>query len=166
MAARADLAFETVARLCARHGLTPCGVVAARPDPAVERAYRAWLAAGRHGSMAYLERHAPLKADPEALLPGCRTVLVVALGYYQTPGRRWTGREEEAAAANGAAQPDEAAANGLPAGAGDAAQPEAQAGRIAQYAWDATTTSCWVRACAPWRAAWRNAFPSTGFAPA
>ena len=135
MAARADLAFETVARLCARHGLTPCGVVVARPDPAVERAYRAWLAAGRHGSMAYLERHAPLKADPEALLPGCRTVLVVALGYYQTPGRRWTGREEEAAAANGAAQPDEAAANGLPAGAGDAAQPEAQAGRIAQYAW-------------------------------
>ena len=135
MAARADLAFETVARLCARHGLTPCGVVAARRDPAVERAYRAWLAAGRHGSMAYLERHAPLKADPEALLPGCRTVLVVALGYYQTPGRRWTGREEEAAAANGAAQPDEAAANGLPAGAGDAAPPEAQAGRIAQYAW-------------------------------
>ena len=135
MAARADLAFETVARLCARHGLTPCGVVAARRDPAVERAYRAWLAAGRHGSMAYLERHAPLKADPEALLPGCRTVLVVALGYYQTPGRRWTGREEEAAAANGAAQPDEAAANGLAAGAGDAAQPEAQAGRIAQYAW-------------------------------
>ena len=136
MAARADLAFETVARLCARHGLTPCGVVAARRDPAVERAYRAWLAAGHHGSMAYLERHAPFKADPEALLPGCRTVLVVALGYYQTPGRRWTGREEEAAAfANGAAQPDEAAANGLPAGAGDPAQPEAQAGRIAQYAW-------------------------------
>ena len=135
MAARADLAFETVARLCARHGLTPCGVVAARRDPAVERAYRAWLAAGHHGSMAYLERHAPFKADPEALLPGGRTVLVVALGYYQTPGRRWTGREEEAAAANGAAQPDEAAANGLPAGAGDPAQPEAQAGRIAQYAW-------------------------------
>ena len=135
MAARADLAFETVARLCARHGLTPCGVVAARRDPAVERAYRAWLAAGHHGSMAYLERHAPFKADPEALLPGCRTVLVVALGYYQTPGRRWTGREEEAAAANGAAQPDEAAANGLPAGAGDPAPPEAQAGRIAQYAW-------------------------------
>ena len=135
MAECAALPFATVARLCARHELTPCGVVAARRDPAVERAYRAWLAAGRHGSMAYLERHAPFKADPEALLPGCRTVLVVALGYYQTPGRRWTGREEEAAAANGAAQPDEAAANGLPAGAGDAAQPEAQAGRIAQYAW-------------------------------
>ena len=142
MAARADLAFETVARLCARHGLTPCGVVAARRDPAVERAYRAWLAAGHHGWRRAATGRWPtlsatrrLKADPEALLPGCRTVLVVALGYYQTPGRRWTGREEEAAAANGAAQPDEAAANGLPAGAGDPAQPEAQAGRIAQYAW-------------------------------
>ena len=134
MAARADLAFETVARLCARHGLTPCGVVAARRDPAVERAYRAWLAAGHHGSMAYLERHAPFKADPEALLPGCRTVLVVALGYYQTPGRRWTGREEAAPSFAGE-RTEAAAANGLPAGAGDPAQPEAQAGRIAQYAW-------------------------------
>lgn len=113
----AELPFTAVARLCERHGLTPCGVVAAQRNPAVERAYRAWLAKGRHGSMAYLERHAPFKADPQALLPGCRTVLVAALGYYQTPGRRRGG--------------------GNPAVPGAASGPDAApaAGRIAQYAW-------------------------------
>ncbi len=126
MAARAELSFATVARLCARHGLTPCGAVAARRDPEAERAYRAWLAAGRHGSMAYLERHAPLKADPQALLPGCRTLLMVALGYYQTPGRRWTGSEEPAPAF---------ADEGTDPAAGGAAHPSAATGRISQYAW-------------------------------
>ena len=115
----AGLPFAAVARLCERHELTPCGVVAARRDRAVERSYRAWLEAGRHGSMAYLERHAPLKADPEALLPGCRTVLVVALGYYQTPGQPWTGTEPAPPAGS----------------AGEGADPGAASGRIAQYAW-------------------------------
>lgn len=68
-------------------GLTPCGVVTARRDCATEARYRRWLAAGRHGSMTYLERHAPFKANPDALLPGCRSVLMVALGYYQGPAR-------------------------------------------------------------------------------
>ena len=66
--------------------------------------------------MAYLERHAPLKADPQALLPGCRTLLVVALGYYQNTGRRWTGVEE-------------------PTAAGIARRTHAATGRISQYAW-------------------------------
>ena len=120
-------------------------MVAARHDPEADRAYRAWLAAGRHGSMAYLERHAPFKADPQALLPGCRTLLVVALGYYQTPGRRWSGREEPAvafaheqtaaAAANGRASSSNAAGSGLPARSGGAAHPAAATGRISQYAW-------------------------------
>lgn len=113
----AELPFTAVARLCERHGLTPCGVVAAQRNPAVERAYRAWLAAGRHGSMAYLERHAPFKADPQALLPGCRTVLVAALGYYQTPVRSRGGGNP--AVPDAASGPDAAPATG----------------RIAQYAW-------------------------------
>ena len=118
MAARAEVPFATVARLCARHGLTPCGVAPAQRDPEAERAYRAWLAAGRHGTMAYLERHAPFKVDPQALLPGCRTVLAAALGYYQTPGRRWSGTDPAPAG-----------------GAGGGAAPSEAAGRIAQYAW-------------------------------
>ena len=84
-----EAAFAPIAQHCRELGLTPCGVLAARHDHAAEARYRRWLAQGRHGSMAYLERHAPFKADPGALLPGCRSVLMVALGYYQTPERGW-----------------------------------------------------------------------------
>ena len=84
-----EAAFAPIARHCQDLGLTPCGVVAARRDRRAEARYRRWLEEGRHGSMAYLERHAPFKANPAALLPGCRSVLVVALGYYQTPERGW-----------------------------------------------------------------------------
>lgn len=126
MAAPAELPFAAVERLCERHGLTPCGVVAAQRNPAVERAYRAWLAAGRHGGMTYLERHAPFKADPQALLPGCRTVLVAALGYYQTPGRRWDGTAP--------AMPASGSARRAAPKVGAAPEPGV-AGRIAQYAW-------------------------------
>ncbi len=89
-----EAAFAPIARHCRDLGLTPCGVVAAQRDRGAEARYRRWLAAGRHGSMAYLERHAPFKANPAALLPGCRSVLVVALGYYQTPERGWIRPEE------------------------------------------------------------------------
>ncbi len=78
--------------------------------------------------MAYLERHAPFKADPQALLPGCRTVLVVTLGYYQTPGRRWTGRD----------QGTQAVHDGRPAatvGTWVRSNDADATGRIAQYAW-------------------------------
>ncbi len=42
---------------------------------------RRWLAAGRHGGMAWMERGAELRADPRRLLPGCRSVVAVAMSY-------------------------------------------------------------------------------------
>ena len=116
-----EAAFAPIARHCRDLGLTPCGVVAARHDRGEEARYRRWLADGRHGSMSYLERHAPFKANPEALLPGCRSVLMVALGYYQTPERGWV--KPPSAPAPGGSAPA-AADESLPA-----------AGRVAQYAW-------------------------------
>ena len=99
--------------------MTPCGVLAARHDRAAEARYRRWLAQGRHGSMAYLERHAPFKANPEALLPGCRSVLVVALGYYQTPERGW----QRPALVPGSPAPVPKPAAGRPAQVGPAPTP-------------------------------------------
>jgi epoxyqueuosine reductase len=40
-----------------------------------------WLAAGRHGAMDYMERHAALRADPQTLLPGARCAIVVTMDY-------------------------------------------------------------------------------------
>ena len=42
---------------------------------------RHWLAAGHHGGMAWMERSAELRADPRRLLPGCRSVVAVAMSY-------------------------------------------------------------------------------------
>jgi len=48
-----------------------------------EREYRQWLERRYHGTMSYLERHAPMKYRPEELLPGCRAILVVGINYFQ-----------------------------------------------------------------------------------
>lgn len=61
-------------------GFDACGVCAATPPPHLE-AYASWLAKRYHGTMRYLERHLPLKASPESLLPGARSVVAVALDY-------------------------------------------------------------------------------------
>ncbi len=44
----------------------------------------AWLAAGRHGAMAYMAREPAVRADPGRLLPGARAVISVAV--HHDPG--------------------------------------------------------------------------------
>lgn len=79
--------------LAAAEGLHVLGVVDA-PDATAElRApggaaedYRAWIARGFHGEMAWLARTADIAFDPSALLPGVRSVILFALNYYQRAG--------------------------------------------------------------------------------
>jgi epoxyqueuosine reductase len=42
---------------------------------------RAWLAAGHHGEMEYMERHAALRSSPELLQPGTLRVISVSMNY-------------------------------------------------------------------------------------
>jgi len=74
-------------RAFSAEGLSFLGVAPA-PVPGPElpepvRRYREWLEQGRHGTMSYLERHEDGKYDPDAALPGTRSVLVAGLGYHQ-----------------------------------------------------------------------------------
>lgn len=67
----------------ARLGFSACGLAPAAPLPKERAAaLHRWLAAGMHGEMGYLERHASLRLDPTLLVPGARTVVSVALNYY------------------------------------------------------------------------------------
>lgn len=67
----------------ARLGFSACGLAPAAPLPKERaEALHRWLAAGMHGEMSYLERHATLRLDPTLLVPGARTVVSVALNYY------------------------------------------------------------------------------------
>lgn len=50
------------------------------PTEAVSE-YEAWLAAGKHAGMDYLERQLPLRAQPSLRLPGVRSVLVLGVSH-------------------------------------------------------------------------------------
>ncbi|HQR75952.1 MAG TPA: tRNA epoxyqueuosine(34) reductase QueG [Burkholderiaceae bacterium] len=65
---------------------------------------QAWLAAGWHGDMEYMERHAALRADPTRLLPGACRAIMVRMDYLpRETSPDWAARElrrlEEAGAA-------------------------------------------------------------------
>ncbi len=66
-------------------GFLACGV--ARADFLADEAPRleAWLQAGKHGSMAYMERHFDLRLDPRRLVPGARSVVSLAYNYFTPP---------------------------------------------------------------------------------
>ncbi|PWB52827.1 MAG: tRNA epoxyqueuosine(34) reductase QueG [Anaerolineales bacterium] len=63
-------------------GFSLVGVTGCDPVPHVE-VFQAWLAQGRCGEMAYLnsERSRQMRAHPGLLLPGCRSILVLATRY-------------------------------------------------------------------------------------
>jgi epoxyqueuosine reductase len=63
-------------------GFDACGVCEAVPPPHLKE-YESWIAKQSHGSMRYLERHIPLKNDPQRLLRGARSVIAFSLNYNQ-----------------------------------------------------------------------------------
>jgi epoxyqueuosine reductase len=69
-------------------GFDTCGITTA--DPARHAAYfHEWTAAGRAGDMAWLARDPQRRADPAAVLPGARSLIVAGLNYWQPqPARR------------------------------------------------------------------------------
>lgn len=80
---------ELVRQRALELGFDLCRFTTADPPATAER-FRAWLAAGCHGDMEYLSRSAPKRADPQAVLPGARTLVILAASYAS--------KQEEAAA--------------------------------------------------------------------
>jgi epoxyqueuosine reductase len=69
-----------------RLGFELAGVASPEPPPSYP-AFEAWLAAGRHGEMAYLasERSRQRRADPRRILPECQSILALGLRYPAPP---------------------------------------------------------------------------------
>lgn len=78
--AAAALARRLKETACAE-GFTACGIC--RPDAVPEAAgrLRAFLDAGAHGQMAWMERRAEWRGDPTALWPEARAVVMLAESY-------------------------------------------------------------------------------------
>jgi epoxyqueuosine reductase len=64
-----------------RLGFFKIGIVAAGPLPWREY-FKEWLAQGKHGKMAYLERQAAKRMAPALVLAGVRSILVLAMNYH------------------------------------------------------------------------------------
>jgi epoxyqueuosine reductase len=69
-----------VLKRCHELGFALAGVCEAQPSD-YEQEFRAWLAAGKHGEMSYLNRNIELRLDPCQLLPGARSIICVADRY-------------------------------------------------------------------------------------
>jgi epoxyqueuosine reductase len=93
-------------------GFDSCRIAACRP-PAHANELRNWLEDGAHGEMRYMARGEEKRRDPQQILPGAKSIIVLALNYFQ-------GVEAGRSPANGSA-------------AGTAAT--TSKGRIARYAW-------------------------------
>jgi epoxyqueuosine reductase len=77
---------EEIAAQARRLGFDRVGIAPAAPA-ATAAAYRAWLAAGYHGEMAYLARPDAVakREDVTRILPGVRTVVAVAMVHHTAP---------------------------------------------------------------------------------
>jgi epoxyqueuosine reductase len=68
-----------------RQGFARVGIAPAVPPPRQE-IFHAWLDRGFAGAMRdWLERHATLRADPARLLPGARSVIMLATDHAIGP---------------------------------------------------------------------------------
>lgn len=66
-----------------RLGFSACGFAKAEPvSEEMAGVLDCWTDNGYHADMQYMERNRHLRLDPTQLVPGCRTLIVVALNYY------------------------------------------------------------------------------------
>ncbi len=89
--------------------------------------FRDWLDRGEGGEMNYLARNAEKRCDPQQVLPEAKTVIVLALNYFQGEpvGAAVSAADSVAAGVSPANPPKITAGTAAPT----------SAGRIARYAW-------------------------------
>jgi epoxyqueuosine reductase len=63
-------------------GFDDCRVTTADAPESAAR-FKQWLAEGRHGEMAWIERNAQRRVDPQQVLPGARSIIALAASYCE-----------------------------------------------------------------------------------
>lgn len=64
-------------------GFDDCRVTtAATPESGAH--FQDWLANHRHGEMGYMERNAPKRLDPQLVLPGAKSIIILAASYLNS----------------------------------------------------------------------------------
>jgi epoxyqueuosine reductase len=68
---------EELVALALQTGFDLCRIARCTVPPHAAE-FREWLAEGRAGEMAWLERNEARRTDPDQVLPGARSVIVLA----------------------------------------------------------------------------------------
>lgn len=71
---------------CRELGFALAGVCDARAGD-FQQEYRDWISRAEHGSMAYLERNIDMRLDPTIMMPGARSIIMVADQYAERNDR-------------------------------------------------------------------------------
>jgi epoxyqueuosine reductase len=96
--------------------------------------FRQWLAEGKAGDMAWLERNQDRRTDPQQVVPGARSVIVLGMNYWQggkDEGRRMKDEGDGGLRREGTAV--EHPTSNIQHPTSSACPPAS--GRIARYAW-------------------------------
>jgi epoxyqueuosine reductase len=78
---------EAIRQRARELGFDECRFTTAHP-PASAPQFQDWLKTRRHGGMAYLERNAAKRVNPQRVLPGARSVIVLAASYARSDEQR------------------------------------------------------------------------------
>jgi epoxyqueuosine reductase len=81
-------------------GFNDCRFTTAARPQSVEK-LNAWLAQGNHGQMAYLQRNAHKRADPQQVLAGAKTIISLATSYARDSGHDGAAPARETAPGSG-----------------------------------------------------------------
>jgi epoxyqueuosine reductase len=70
------------------HGFQRCGIAGIQLDDDAAH-LREWIAQGRHGSMAWMDRHGESRSRPDLLIPGTVRVISVGMDYSGDGAEPW-----------------------------------------------------------------------------
>jgi epoxyqueuosine reductase len=104
-------------------GFDGCRVANCTPPPHATE-FRDWLREGAAGEMNYMGRGEEKRCDPQKVLPGARSIIVLALNYWQGEIRDRRSEDSGQKVSSEAKQ-----------GNGESERPAPARGRIARYAW-------------------------------
>jgi epoxyqueuosine reductase len=83
---------EAVRKAALALGFDDCRIASVGGPAGHAELFGEWLAAGAHGTMEWMERGPERRMDPREVLPGCRSVVVLALNYLPPEGEAaWEG---------------------------------------------------------------------------
>jgi len=74
---------QEIKQIAQELNFSDCRIAPATKLDEYQKHYQEFIEQSRHGKMEYLKKHTPLKTNPQAILPGCKSIILVTLNYFQ-----------------------------------------------------------------------------------